>query len=425
MSGVKTIRPIPEFFGEWEVPADKSVVQRALMLASVAEGESFIRARDLGEDCLTAENCMRALGVDIRRGNDGIFVVGTKKFADGKTLDCGNSATCMRLLTGLLAGRGTHAILTGDNSLCARPMRRVIEPLKSLGADISSKDGYAPLTVLPRVLQGGEVLLTISSAQVKSAVLMAGLFAKGKTCVVETVPTRDHTERLISYMGGRLSKNGNAICVEQSPLFSREIDVAGDISSAAYLLALGVLKGGATVKEVGVNPGRTGFLSVLERMGAKVERRNERTLSGEPRADIFIRQAPLRAVNIGGEEVPSLIDELPLIAILSAFADGESVLTGASELRVKECDRIRATCALIRALGGRAEEYADGWKIFGGSLVGGKVKADVICGDHRMALTAAIGLLASEQGGELQGGEIASVSFPNFFKKLQTMGVCI
>ena len=409
--------PAKEYFeGEFTLPGDKSITHRAVMFNAVANGTAIITNALMGEDCLSTCRCMQALGAKVEIDGTTIRVTGTPTFQSGVTLDCGNSGTTIRLLTGLVSGKGVQVTLTGDSSLSARPMKRVAEPLSVLGANVQTTDGHAPVVVYPQKVNGGKVELAISSAQVKSAVILAGLSAEGKTTVTEPVQSRDHTERMLSAMGATISVNGNTVTVEKSNLCAIDVRVPADISSAAYFMALGALKGKTLCKNVGINPTRTGILRAFDKLGVRYTLCNTQVSGGEETADILVEKSNLRAITITGEEVPAMVDELPLVALLCAFADGESRITGAKELRVKESDRIRTTAELIRNLGGDCEELPDGFIIRGKkSLRGGNIDSYL---DHRIAMTGAVGLLASREGGNVIRPECCAISFPDFFEKL-------
>jgi len=326
----------------------------------------------------------------------------------------------MRLLCGLIAGKGVRATLTGDASLSTRPMRRVAEPLALLGANVRTTDGTAPLTVEPAPLHGCIVETGVASAQVKSAILLAGLGASGETIVREPEKSRDHSERLLSAMGADIFVHQNAVRIRKSRLHCVDVDVPADISSAAYFLALGALKGEIVCPRVGVNPTRTGILTAFDRLGVIYTLQNERLVCGEPVADIVVKKSAMRAITLSKEIMPALIDEIPVIALLCAFAEGESVISGAQELKVKESDRIATTAEMIAALGGDIRATDDGFVIRGKSkLQGGKVRS---YGDHRIAMTAAIGLAASENGGAIEGAECVNISFPDFYRRLAGLG---
>jgi 3-phosphoshikimate 1-carboxyvinyltransferase len=366
---------------------------------------------------------MRGLGAIVAAWDGEARVVSTGVLQQPERhLDAGNSGTTMRLLAGILSGQPFHSCLDGDDSLRRRPMGRVIEPLARMGATIRSDGGRAPLAIDGGELRPIRYTLPVASAQVKSAILLAGLFARGTTEVVEPVPARDHTERMLTATGVPVSREGNTVeikgGVRPSPF---TLSVPGDISSAAFLLAGAALTGGeVTVANVGVNRTRTGFLNVLERMGAQVDITGERCEAGEPIADVTVRGASRRPVTLGAEEVPALIDELPLVALLATQAEGASVVSGAAELRVKESDRIATVTAQLRRLGAEIEELPDGFAVRGPvRLAGAAVDSG---GDHRLAMLLAIaGCLAS---GEtiVEGAEASAVSYPGFERGLGALG---
>ena len=410
------IQPKKNFEGEFDFPGDKSITHRAVMLNSIADGEAVITNALMGEDCLSTCACMRALGAKIDIDGTTIRVKGSPTLNDGKELNCGNSGTTIRLLTGLVAGKNITAKLYGDASLSSRPMKRVAEPLLKLGANVTATDGRAPVYVKPSVLKGVDVQLEIASAQVKSAVLLAGISADGRTSVAEPIKSRDHTERMLTAMGADITVDKNTVTVGRSHLKAMDVCVPSDISSAAYFMALGALKGKTLCKNVGVNETRTGILKAFDKLGVKYTLLNRRISGGEEMADILVEKSFMKAITITQEEIPAMIDELPLIALLCAFADGESRITGAKELRVKESDRIRTTRELIQNIGGDCEELQDGFVIKGKkTLVGGNVESYL---DHRIAMTAAVGLIASEKGGQISNPECCAISFPDFFEKL-------
>ena len=329
------------FEGEFELPGDKSITHRAIMLNGGSEGEAVITNALMGEDCVSTCRCMRALGAEIDIDGTTLRVKGTPRFRRGRELNCGNSGTTIRLLTGFVAGKEIDAMLYGDDSLSGRPMKRVAEPLAMLGADVKTTDGHAPVYVSPKKLCGADVTIPVASAQVKSALLLAGISAEGVTSVTEPNKSRDHTERMLAAMGADVQVNGNRVTVKKSTLKSLDVRVPADISSAAYFMALGALKGKTLCKNVGVNPTRTGILKAFDLLGVKYRLLNERVSGGELTADILVEKTPMKGIELTGEDVPSMIDELPLVALLCAFADGESRISGAKELRVKESDRIK------------------------------------------------------------------------------------
>ncbi len=407
------------FEGEFELPGDKSVTHRAIMFNGGADGEAVITNALMGEDCLSTCSCMRSLGAQIDIDGTTLRVKGTPHFRRGRELNCGNSGTTIRLLTGFVAGKEIDAMLYGDESLSSRPMKRVADPLALLGADVRTTDGHAPVYVTPKRLQGADVTISVASAQVKSALLLAGISAEGETTVTEPAKSRDHTERMLAAMGANVRVNGNSVTVQKSLLHSVDVCVPSDISSAAYFMALGALKGKTLCKNVGINPTRTGMLNVFDKLGVKYSLQNRRISGGEETADILVEKSPMRAIELSEAEIPSMIDELPLVALLCAFAEGESRITGAKELRVKESDRIRTTAEMINNFGGDCQELPDGFIIRGKKkLIGGDCDSYL---DHRIAMTAAIGLIASEKGGHISRPECCAISFPDFFEKL---GVC-
>ena len=410
------IAPRREFYGTFDIPGDKSITHRAVMFNAAAEGEALISNALLGEDCLSTAACMRALGAQVDVSGTQVRVRGVPRFRDAECF-CGNSGTTMRLLTGLAAGRGVSVRLTGDDSLSQRPMERIAQPLRLLGASVETTGGCAPVLVRPARLTGREVHTQVASAQVKSALLLAALGAEGETVVVEPLKTRDHTERMLAAMGADIRASGTRVAVRGGSLRAVDVEVPGDISSAAYFMALGALRGETVCRNVGVNPTRTGILSAFDKMGVKYSLENGRTVCGEPVADIRVKKSELRAISLKREDMPALIDELPVLALMLAFADGESVIAGAEELKVKESDRIRTTAEMINALGGDCTPTQDGFVIRGReSLRGGAVRSHE---DHRIAMSGAVGLIASGYGGSIEGAECVGISFPGFYKMLE------
>jgi 3-phosphoshikimate 1-carboxyvinyltransferase len=336
-------------------------------------------------------------------------------------IDCGNSGTLMRLLAGMLAAQAGRFELVGDASLSARPMERVAEPLRRMGARVETTDGHAPVVVEGSALHAIDYELPVPSAQVKSAVLLAGLSAEGSTTVVEPLPTRDHTERLLERAGARVTRRPTSVTVEPTArLQLSEVEIPGDVSSAApFLVAAAIVPGSAvTVHGVGLNPRRTGLLEVLEHMGAKVAIYNRRPIGGEPAGDVEVRASDLVGATVGADEVPALVDELPLLAVAACHARGDTVVRGASELRVKESDRLEAIVEELRRIGAHARATRDGFRIKGvpARLRGGVVDAR---GDHRLAMLGAVAGVASREGVELRGGEAVDASFPGFFDVLE------
>ncbi len=418
--------------GEIAPPADKSITHRALLLASVAEGDSLVRNPLQTGDCLSTSRCLRALGValqPLRGRGPAVRVHGTGLHGlrePATVLDAGNSGTTTRLLAGLLAGLPFLAVLTGDRSLRQRPMLRVVEPLRRMGARIAGREGgrLAPLCFLPGTgeLQGVEHLLQVGSAQVKSAMLLAGLRADGPTAVRGLVGSRDHTERLLVHLGVRLEQDPAGI-VLHPPRRIRpfELEVPGDLSSAAFFMAAAVIgRRELTVRGCGVNPTRTGFVEVLRRMGAAIRVEDRESRGGEPVGTLRVSPRALRGTEVTPGEVPYLIDEIPLLAVVGAMAEGRTVVSGAGELRHKESDRLAAVELLLEALGGRLESREDGFAVEGPQrLRGGTVDPG---GDHRIAMAAAAAAAGLSGAVAVHGFSAAGVSYPDFLRDFRRLG---
>jgi 3-phosphoshikimate 1-carboxyvinyltransferase len=422
------IEPASALVGAAAVPGVKGISQRAVLLAAVAEGESRISGFGRAADTLSAIDVVRSCGVSVTdNGDDDIRVqgVGLRGLqAPAGPIDCGNAGTVLRLTCGLLAGQRGSFELVGDESLTMRPHERVAEPLRRMGARIETTDGHAPVRIEGAELHPIAYELPVASAQVKSAILLAGLFADdGPTTVIEPHPSRDHTERLFTELGVRTRRTAKSVSVwpvERLPAF--ELEIGGEVSSAAPLITGAVLLNGSELllRGVNVNPTRTGLLDVLERMGARIAIFNRRTVGGEPIADLEIRSTPLVATTVEAEEVPRLVDELPLVALVGAFARGTTVVRGAEELRAKESDRIETVTEGLRAAGVRIEARPDGFEVRGTPARprGGKIDAH---GDHRIAMLGAVAGLASREGVELRGAESVAISFPGFFELLDQL----
>lgn len=415
--------------GEIRVPTDKSISHRTVMLGALAQGRSRVRNFLRAEDTLATVRCLQALGVTIKEQEQGEVLEieghGLKGIREASgILDCGNSGTTMRLLTGLAAGYPFMTILTGDDSLRQRPMARVVRPLLLMGATLDGrKNGaYAPLTIRGGRLRGIEYPLPVASAQVKSAILLAGLNIEGETKLIEPAASRDHTERMLQAMGADLRREGDVIRLTGGKeLQPQEFTVPGDISSAAFFLVGASLVPGSelVLRDVGINPSRTGAITVLRQMGASIQVENERLVSGEAIADLVVKSAPLKGIRIEAESIPSLIDELPVLALAMALAEGESSVEGAEELRVKETDRIQAICTNLSALGVKTEETPDGFRVQGAeTLKGGEVTS---FGDHRLAMTMGIAGLISQGDIRLKGAEAVGVSYPHFWEDLDRL----
>jgi 3-phosphoshikimate 1-carboxyvinyltransferase len=421
------IAPAGTVAGHIAVPGDKSISHRAVLVGAVSEGETRIAGFGRSEDTEATIRAVRALGVEaVDEDVDTVVVRGAGLRglrAPDAPIDCANAGTLMRLLPGLLAGQEGRFELTGDDSLRSRPMERVAEPLRRMGVRVETMDGRVPL-----VVEGGEVRaidyqLPVASAQVKSAVLLAGLYADGRTTVVEPAPTRDHTELMLAAAGARVTRRPSSASVDRvERLRLGTIDVPGDFSSAAPFLVAATLlaESELTVHGLGLNPRRTGLLEVLGRMGARIAVYNRRRAGGEPVGDVEVRSSELVATEVTAEEVPRLVDELPLLALAAACARGDSVLRGAGELRLKESDRIDAVVTALRALGARIAERPDGWEVRGvpSRLRGGRMDAR---GDHRIAMLGAVAGLVSREGVAIEGAEVVAISFPGFFDLLETV----
>jgi len=410
------IKPINKYNRTLTVPGDKSITHRAVMFNALSAGKAAVRGALLGADCISTIECMRALGSVIDIAGDTVTVAGVRALPSAR-LDVGNSGTTIRLLTGALAGiKGTTATLTGDGSVCRRPMNRVIDPLRAMGADIESQSGgLAPLTVRGGSLKGIDYTMPVASAQVKSAIILAGLNAEGATTVRERVLSRDHTEIMLKSLGADIGVDGKIISIKKSKLTAADITVPGDISSAVFAAALGTVAGRVTIRGVGVNPTRTGCLDILKMAGAHLTV-NSISTDGEPVADITIKRDKLKPFVIEGDIIPRLIDEIPALAVLACFCEGTTVIRDAAELAVKESNRIATVTDMINALGGKAAPTADGMIIEGkGYLEGGGIDAK---GDHRIAMSGAVALALSRKGGHLSGGDCAAVSYPDFFEQI-------
>jgi 3-phosphoshikimate 1-carboxyvinyltransferase len=424
-----TVRPATAVAGTLSVPGDKSVSHRYAMLAALAGGVSTIEHYSPGADCAATLDCLRELGVRIhRRVPDVVEIEGrglSGLQAPASTLDAANSGTTMRLLAGVLAAHPFRCVLAGDSSLVRRPMRRVIEPLTRMGATIDAPDGRPPLIIQGGPLRGISFAPDMPSAQVKSAVLLAGLQGRGRTTIVEPAQTRDHTERALDAFGVTLDRQHGAIAIEGGqPLRSRPLTVPGDISSATFWIALAAATPGAEIEieGVGLNPTRTAVLDVLRRVGASIEATADRLRDGEPTGRIRVRAADRRGFSVQPEEVPAVIDEIPALAAVAALLpEGESMeVDGAGELRVKESDRIAGLARGFRAMGSIVEEFPDGFRLTARPLRGATVDA---LGDHRLAMAFAIAATGARGPTTITGASSVAVSYPGFFEELGRLAV--
>ena len=422
---MKRVEPVKKpLRGNITVPGDKSIAHRAVIFAAVAQGPSRIRNLSGGDDNSRTVRAFRQMGVEIVRDRDALCVDG--KGWDGLRvaagpIDCGNSGTTMRLLSGLLAGRPFHSELDGDSSLRQRPMKRVIDPLSQMGARIRSRsgNGLAPLDIDGGGLHGVQYRMPIASAQVKSAIILAALQAEGKTVIEEPQRSRDHTEVMLGGFGGRISVDGLTIAIDGRPeLAGQSVRIPGDISSAAFFLAAAAMIPGSdlVIRDVGCNPTRDGVLEVLQRMGASIELTDRRFEAGEPVADIHVTGGALRGIDVGAELVARTIDEYPILAVAAAVAEGVTTFSDVKELRYKESDRIAAMTEGLRALGVAVEEREDGMTIQGGRRFrSGAVRSHA---DHRVAMSLAIAALRSDDGVEIDDASCVEISFPAFFDLL-------
>ncbi len=414
--------------GNTFVPGDKSISHRSLILGSIAQGETRIYNFLNSLDCLKTLECMQALGAEIELSKDNYVKIKGKGLygltGPKDILDVGNSGTTIRLLTGLLSGQNFYSILNGDASIRKRPMKRVVEPLGLMGADIwGREDGnFAPLSVRGNKLNPLCYTLPVASAQVKTALLLAGLYAAGETVIKEPLPTRDHTEKMLEIMQADLKISPSEIKINGgTELRSADIFIPGDISSAAYFVAAAsVLKGSLiTIKQTGVNPTRTGIIGILNKMGAKIDILNYQIKSNEPQADLKIEYSDLKSIEIKKENIPFLIDELPLIAVAATQAQGKTVVSGAKELRVKETDRIKAIVSELKKMGADIVERKDGFAVNGPTRLQGAVCESY--NDHRIAMSLAVAALLAEGKTVIKNSECIDISFPGFEKTLKKL----
>ena len=419
-----TITPHGPLRGTIRVPGDKSMTHRALILSALANGSSTITGYCRGDDCLMTLRALQALGVSIQVDTDKVRVAGQGLAGwrePASVLDCGNSGTGLRLLAGALAGQQFCSILTGDDSLRSRPMGRIVTPLRMMGATIQGRQGgaLAPLAIHGGALKGIDYRAPVSSAQVKSAVLFAGLFAEGETRFSEPLPSRDHTERMFRYLGIPLVANGRDLILPGRPAYAaKDWVMPGDLSAAAFFIVGASLVPGSDVRimHIGLNPARTGILDILGRMGADIRIVNRREEAGEPVGDLAVRAAPLRGIVIEASHVPAMIDEFPIFCVAAAVAEGETVVTGAEELRVKETDRIHAMATELHKLNVPVRETPDGFVLQGGaSITGGTCTSH---GDHRVAMALAIAALTGDAPTTILDTDCIATSFPGFHDNL-------
>ena len=412
--------------GEMILPGDKSISHRALMFTSLATGRSEIFGLSSSEDVQSTLECLKKLDVKIWKENNKTYVEGTGLFGlrePREILDAGNSGTTLRLLSGILAGQKFSSTITGDYSLRSRPMKRIIEPLLKIGAIINGEQNqYAPLKIKPGNLKAYEHQLNIASAQVKSCLLLAGLFAKGKTTVIEPSTSRDHTERMLKYLGAELVTEETSVAIEGFPeLKSNAINVPGDISAAAFFMIAALLTKNSNIKikNVGLNSSRTGIIDVLKEMGASFVFQNQETKNNEETGDVLIDSCALHGVEIKGDMIPRVIDEIPVLAVAATQAIGDTVIKDAKELRVKETDRIKAVVENLRRMGAQVTELEDGMVVPGNQrLTGAEIDS---YGDHRIAMAFAVAGLFADGVTTIRNPDCVKISHPNFFHQLKEL----
>lgn len=423
-----TIQPGGALRGTISVPGDKSITHRAIMLSALAEGETTITGYCQGEDCLNTVRAFRAMGIRIDESPSTLRVYGKGRWGlaePDQPLDCGNSGTGIRLLTGLLAGQSFFAVVTGDDSIRRRPMGRIVKPLREMGAVIAGRKGgeLAPLAISGSRLQGIDYNSPISSAQVKSSLLLAGLYAEGMIRIREPRPSRDHTERMFRYFGIPIKQDGTSVMLQGQPAVgwaaAQELLVPGDLSAAAFfIVGASIIPGSdVTITNVGINPTRTGILEILTEMGADIQMLNPCDQAGEPVADLRVRFSRLRGIRIGRDRIPQTIDEFPILCVAAALAEGETVVTGAEELRVKESDRIAAMASELKKMGVPIRETPDGLIIRGDprSRLHGTICTSH--GDHRVAMSLAIAGLLADGPTLIENVGCIETSFPDFESK--------
>lgn len=420
------IKKLDHLRGQLTIPGDKSISHRAVMFGALAKGTTRITHFLDGADCLSTISCFQKMGITIEKNPSEVLVHGKGLHglsAPSEILDVGNSGTTTRLISGILAGQSFSSVLNGDASIQSRPMKRIITPLTAMGADITSQrgNGCAPLSINGRPLKSIHYNSPVASAQVKSCVLLAGMYADGITSVTEPVLSRNHTEIMLNYFGARVTSDNTTASIRPEPsLEAREIQVPGDISSAAYFIAAGLLVPGSEIllKNVGINPTRDGILRVCKAMGADITLLNERA-SGEPTADLLIRSSSLHGTTIGGEIIPTLIDEIPMIAVMAAFAEGTTIIRDAQELKVKESDRIAVMAENLHRMGADVIPTDDGMIIHGGKpLHGASIDSHL---DHRIAMSFAVAGAVCDGPLSIEGGECVNISYPEFYNDLYSL----
>ena len=420
----ETIYPLR---GELEIPGDKSISHRAIMFGSLANKTTEVTHFLQGADCLSTISCFQKLGIHIENTPDKILIHGKGLHglsAPSDILNCGNSGTTTRLISGILSGQNFTSTLTGDSSIQKRPMKRIMDPLCQMGADITSihNNNCAPLTIKGNKLHGIHYHSPIASAQVKSAILLAGLYADGETRVSEPYISRNHSEIMLSHFGADIKTEGTTAIIQPEPtLMGQKISVPGDISSAAYFIAAGLLVPGSEIllKNVGINPTRDGILHIAKDMGGNIELLNINTDNGEPTADLLVKFSALHGITIGGEIIPTLIDEIPIIAVMAAFARGTTIIKDAAELKVKESNRIQVMVDNLKSMGADIESTEDGMIIHGGKDLHGTIIDSHM--DHRIAMSFAIASLLADGHVTILDKNCVDISFPTFFQDLNRL----
>lgn len=421
--------PIKNINGIIRVEGDKSISHRSIMLGSISIGKTIIEGLLESEDVISTINIFKELGVSINKSNgkytiDGVGLKGLRK--SKKALYAGNSGTTIRLMSGILVGQNFDSKITGDESIRKRPMKRIIEPLRLFGANIKGvHDDFAPIEILgSNNLRSIEYKMKVDSAQVKSSIILASLYSKGDTIIFEKNKSRDHTERMVNFLGGDISANEKKIIVKPSILEGRNINIPGDISSAAFFIALAAAVKGSNIiiRDVGVNETRIGIIDIIKAMGGKVNLLNKKLVSNEMVSDIEVIGADLKGVSIKGEMIPKLIDEIPVIAVIASVASGVTKISGAEELKVKESNRIKTTINELSKIGVKIKELDDGMEIQGGQkIIGGVVESH---NDHRIAMAMAVAGALSKNGVKINNSECINISFPRFEKILKEVSIC-
>lgn len=411
--------------GTVTIPSDKSISHRAIMFTSLAKGKSIIKNFSKGQDPLSSLKVCKALGIDAEFSNEELIVKSKGILSAPQThLDCGNSGTTMRLMSGILAGQNFNSTLIGDESLSKRPMKRVIEPLALMGAKIESNEFKAPLKIYGQNLQPINYFSKLASAQVKSCILLAGMNIDGQTSFTEPYVSRNHTEIMLKYMGANISINNTTVTIEKSELEPKTIEICGDISSAAYFIVAGLIVPSSKIilKNVGLNPTRTGIIEVAEKMGGNIEILDKRNISGEDVGDIQISYSNLNACTIEGEIIPRLIDELPVIAVLATQAKGTTIIKDAQDLRNKESDRIKAVVTELKKIGADIEETPDGFIINGKTNLKGDTEVETYH-DHRLAMSLYVAGLICDKPIAINGFEWVDISFPEFDRLFNSLSL--